>query len=70
MSQSRLWSAVESAVVTVTGLAYAVPINWAFIRFEMSMDPWLRAWVLTVLFTVLGFLVKYLTRRIFNSLGD
>ena len=68
MSQSKQRSAAESAVVTVTGLAYAVPINWAFIRFEMSMNPWLRAWALTTLFTVLGFAVKYVIRRIFNSL--
>lgn len=69
MSQSHRHSVIESVVATGVGLAYAIPINYLFIRY-VRMEPWIQAVVLTGLLTVLSFAVKYVLRRIFNRLTE
>lgn len=68
MSQSKKRSAIESGIVTGIGLSYAVPLNYLFIQHVTMLDPWLRAVVLTALFTVLSFILKYGARRFFEWL--
>lgn len=70
MSQSRTRSAWEAFTVTAMGIGYAVPLNHAFMEHLLWVEPWLRATLLTATFTVLGFLQKYLLRRLFNWIDE
>lgn len=69
MSQTRKRSAIESGVGTSIGLCYAIPVNYVFLHL-IHWEPWFQATVLTVLFTVISFFVKLITRRFFNWLDE
>lgn len=69
MSQTRKRSAAEAAIVTMIGMGYAVPINYLFIQLTFA-DPWTKAVLLTALFTVLSFFLKFFARRFFNWLDE
>ena len=64
--QTRKRSAIESFVMIILGMGYAIPLNYVMIHKMTWATPWTQAFWITFWFTVLSFVFKYSVRRFFN----